>query len=206
MAENQTRKAINVSLQSKKYTESINEIINEWENQDLNISAETCDALLLVHRLKKFSSLSNIFNILKMLDNLSSIYHYDDTQIDTMLNQIIDIDNERFSQILIELNNLEFVSTDNLKLKEREKIKKKDFDQESKEMNQEKTIEENKIVEEKKEEKTEKVLEQKNKNKEIIKEKKKEKNKVSSKKIKEEVVEEKKEEMVEVPMDFLLNS
>ena len=52
----QVRKAINVSLQSKKYSESINEIIKDWEEQELNISAETCEALLLVHRLKKLSS------------------------------------------------------------------------------------------------------------------------------------------------------
>ena len=38
----QVRKAINVSLQSKKYSESINEIIKDWEEKELNISAETC--------------------------------------------------------------------------------------------------------------------------------------------------------------------
>ena len=49
---------------------------------------------------------------MKMLDNLSSIYNYSDDDIDKMLNQIINIDNEKFSQILIELNNLAFVPTD----------------------------------------------------------------------------------------------
>ena len=111
MSDNKVRKAINVSLQSKKYGESINEIIQDWESKNLNISAETCEALLLVHRLKKLSALSNVFNIVKMLDNLSTIYNYDDDEINNMLEQIIYIDNEKFSQILIELNNLEFTST-----------------------------------------------------------------------------------------------
>jgi len=119
MSDTKVRKAINVSLQSKKYTDTINEIVQEWESQNLNISSETCDALLLVHRLKKFSSLSNIFNIVKMLDNLSEIYHYTDEDIDKMLNQIIGIDNEKFSQILIELNNLKFIPNENQKLVKR---------------------------------------------------------------------------------------
>lgn len=125
MSDTKVRKAINVSLQSKKYTNTINEIVQEWESQNLNISSETCDALLLVHRLKKFSSLSNIFNIVKMLDNLSEIYHYTDEDIDKMLNQIIGIDNEKFSQILIELNNLKFIPNENQKLVKRTEPKHK---------------------------------------------------------------------------------
>ena len=122
MSDPKIRKAINVSLQSKKYADTINEIVQEWEDENLNISSETCEALLLVHRLKKLSALSNIFNIVKMLDNLSTIYHYNDEDINNMLEQIIDIDNERFSQILIELNNLQFVTSDKSK---KEKLKKK---------------------------------------------------------------------------------
>ena len=47
MSDTKVRKAINVSLQSKKYTDTINEIVQEWESQNLNISSETCDATLL---------------------------------------------------------------------------------------------------------------------------------------------------------------
>lgn len=185
----QVRKAINVSLQSKKYSESINEIIKDWEEQELNISAETCEALLLVHRLKKLSSLSNIFNIVKMLDNLSSIYHYDDTNIDDMLNQIIDIDNERFSQILIELNNMEFRPSE----KVQKKTPKKEIQDKiiTEHKTKEKTSEVPKFNDESKEEKVES---------ETIKEEKIEENNI------EKTMEEQTEEFErEVPLDFLLN-
>ena len=48
MSDTKVRKAINVSLQSKKYTDTINEIVQEWESQNLNISSETCDDQLAV--------------------------------------------------------------------------------------------------------------------------------------------------------------
>ena len=104
MSEKKIRRAINISLQSKKYMDPINEMVQEWEENNLNISTETCEALLLVHKLKSFSTLSNILNIVNMLESLSSIYNYSEEDIDHMLNQIVSIDNEEFSKILIGLN------------------------------------------------------------------------------------------------------
>lgn len=188
MTDNQVRKAINVSLQSKKYSESINEIIKDWEEQDLNISAETCEALLLVHRLKKLSSLSNIFNIVKMLDNLASIYHYDDSNIDNMLNQIIHIDNEKFSQILIELNNMKFTSNEKVKEKNITKDKTKDITEDiTSDVQETSKVQENKFES----------------NKEIVET-------VKTKEIKieknNEIEEEEEKEEKTVPLDFLFNS
>ena len=221
----QVRKAINVSLQSKKYSESINEIIKDWGEKELNISAETCEALLLVHRLKKLSSLSNIFNIVKMLDNLSSIYHYDDTNIDEMLNQIIDIDNERFSQILIELNNMEFRSSEKVQKKTQKKEIQDKIITEHKTKG--KISEENQIIEKKKEEVKQTTSKIKEEPIEIVEEKKpivenksnlenssvheKTEEKVietidEKRSMIEEKIDEEIEEVTEVPMNFLLNS
>ena len=46
MTTHKNRRAINISLQSKKYAEPINEMIQSWEDENLNISTQVCDALL----------------------------------------------------------------------------------------------------------------------------------------------------------------
>ena len=51
MTTHKNRRAINISLQSKKYAEPINEMIQSWEDENLNISTQVCDALLFVERL-----------------------------------------------------------------------------------------------------------------------------------------------------------
>lgn len=186
-----TRRAINISLQSKKYAEPINEMIQQWENENLNISTQVCDALLLVERLKQFSSLSNIFKIVNMLESLSTIYGYSEKNMDTMLNQIIHIDNDKFSEILIELNDVQFDETVMEKMKEK-RMEQLPRQKEERKMEEETSI----LTEEKKEEITErKETEEKN----LEKLEKKEETI-------ETEIEEIPEETNEIPLDFLWNS
>lgn len=205
------RRAINISLQSKKYAEPINEMIQNWEDENLNISTQVCDALLLVERLNNFTSLSNIFKIVNMLGGLSSIYGYTDKNIDEMLNEIITIDHDKFSKILIELNDVKFDETVIEKMKE----KRLELQPQKKE----KTYEEENI---KNENMYEKIVEEKSfiqkgkMNEENNDEKDKHENnleKIEKEETNEEIVEEaytieefENDDGKDIPIDFLFNS
>lgn len=186
MTTHKNRRAINISLQSKKYAEPINEMIQSWEDENLNISTQVCDALLFVERLKRFSSLSNIFKIVNMLDGLSSIYGYTSENIDEMLQEIIMVDNDRFSEILIRLNDMKFDENVMKKMKE-------------------KRSETTKLL---KEETKEKIVENTNheKNLEEIEKKEVQEDKIEKTSEKNQIEEEMTEEMSEIPLDFLFNS
>lgn len=205
------RRAINISLQSKKYAEPINEMIQNWEDENLNISTQVCDALLLVERLNNFTSLSNIFKIVNMLGGLSSIYGYTDKNIDEMLNEIITIDHDKFSKILIELNDVKFDETVIEKMKE----KRLNLQPQKKE----KTYEEENI---KNENMYEKIVEEKSfiqkgkMNEENTEVKDKHENnleKIEKEETNEEIVEEaytieefENDDGKDIPIDFLFNS
>lgn len=205
------RRAINISLQSKKYAEPINEMIQNWEDENLNISTQVCDALLLVERLNNFTSLSNIFKIVNMLGGLSSIYGYTDKNIDEMLNEIITIDHDKFSKILIELNDVKFDETVIEKMKEKRlnlQPQKKEKTYEEENIKNENMYE--KIVEEKSFIQKGKMNEENNEVKD-----KHENNleKIEKEETNEEIVEEaytieefENDDGKDIPIDFLFNS
>ena len=202
------RRAINISLQSKKYAEPINEMIQNWEDENLNISTQVCDALLLIERLNNFTSLSNIFKIVNMLGGLSSIYGYTDENIDEMLNEIITIDHDKFSKILIELNDVKFDETVIEKMKEKRlklqpQKKEKTYDKKNENMDG-KTVEEKSFIQKEKMNEEKNVVKDNNENN---------LEKIEKEKTNEEIVEEaytieefENDDGKDIPIDFLFNS
>lgn len=65
-----TRKNINISLQSEKYGEIINAILNEWDKEGLNISTTACDNLILANKISKSPTLLNVINLYQLSEKI----------------------------------------------------------------------------------------------------------------------------------------
>lgn len=68
------KKTINVSLQSKKYFKTINDILKEWDDNDLQASTEVCESIILSNKFKKSITLLGILNAYKMAENMLELY------------------------------------------------------------------------------------------------------------------------------------
>lgn len=103
------KKTLNISLQSKKYAEPINKIINNWEDDGLNISVKVCDTILLFDKYDKSITLSNISNIYELIEKIVGLYYKLDTpesnmEIEELLSQVITVDNSKLTKALANLN------------------------------------------------------------------------------------------------------
>lgn len=103
------RRTLNISLQSKKYSEPINDIVNNWEEEGSNTSAEVCNLILLQDKYNKSITLSNVKNIFELIQKMIGIYTELDTPesnmlIEEVLSKVIIIDNSKLSVALAELN------------------------------------------------------------------------------------------------------
>lgn len=98
------RKTINVSLQSKKYLEPINKILNEWEADSLNLSTQICENLLLVQQLKNSVTFGNILAVYELIERVMKVYDIqDNTQLEQIFSEIISIDHAKLGQMVTKL-------------------------------------------------------------------------------------------------------
>lgn len=123
MDNKKTRKTINVSLQSKKYSDPINRIINEWEDDGSNISVEVCENILLFEKFDKSIVLSNIKNVYELIEKIVALYYPLDSdkasmKIEELLSEVISVDNGKLTSALANLN--EQVSVDKAKIKQQD--------------------------------------------------------------------------------------
>lgn len=99
------RKTINVSLQSKKYLEPINKILNEWEAEELNLSTQICENLLLVQRLKNSITFGNVLAVYELIERMMKVYDIKDkSQLEQIFSEIISIDHAKLGQMVTKLN------------------------------------------------------------------------------------------------------
>lgn len=99
------RKTINVSLQSKKYLEPINKILNEWEAEELNLSTQICENLLLVQRLKNSITFGNVLAVYELIERMMKVYDVKDkSQLEQIFSEIISIDHAKLGQMVTKLN------------------------------------------------------------------------------------------------------
>lgn len=103
------RKTINVSIQSKKYSNSINKIVNEWEENGLNVSTEVCDMILLMSKLKNTITFFNMFNMYELTEKIVGLYYDLDSpianqKIEEILSEVIKIDNSKLTDVLANIN------------------------------------------------------------------------------------------------------
>lgn len=103
------KKNLNVSLQSKKYTEPINKIIKKWEDEGINISVQICELILLFDKYNKSLTLSNIKNVFELIEKMVSLYAPLNTEeseflIEEILSDCIKVDNNQLTLSLSKLN------------------------------------------------------------------------------------------------------
>lgn len=113
------KKTINVSIQSKKYSGPINRILDKWEKNGLNASNEVSENILLVDKLNKSITFSNMFNIYELIEKMVGLYEDLDSQsafmkIENILSQVITIDNSKLGSVLALLNE-EYINSMNNK-------------------------------------------------------------------------------------------
>lgn len=98
---NKIRKNLNISIQSKKYSMTINDILNKWDDEDKNISTEVCESILLSNEIYKSPTLINIIAIYKLIQQLIDLYDLkDDDVIELILSDIITIKNNNLPKIV----------------------------------------------------------------------------------------------------------
>lgn len=100
------RRTINVSLQSKKYLEPVNKILNDWEEDSLNLSTQICDNILLVNQLKKSVTFGNVLAVYELIERMIKVYHIDDeSQLEKIFSSVVTVDNGRLTYLLSQFNN-----------------------------------------------------------------------------------------------------
>ena len=99
------RKTINVSLQSKKYLDSVNKILNEWEDDSLNLSTQICETLLLMDRLKKSATFANVIAMYELIEKMMKVYHVEDeAQLNKIFSEVVSVDSSKLTHLLSQLN------------------------------------------------------------------------------------------------------
>ena len=99
------RKTINVSLQSKKYLDSVNKILNEWEDESLNLSTQICETLLLMDRLKKSATFANVIAMYELIEKMMKVYHVEDeAQLNKIFSEVVNVDSSKLTHLLSQLN------------------------------------------------------------------------------------------------------
>ncbi len=99
------RKTINVSLQSKKYLDSVNKILNDWEEDSLNLSTQICETLLLMDRLKKSATFANVIAMYELIEKMMKVYHIEDeAQLNKIFSEVVSVDSSKLTQLLSQLN------------------------------------------------------------------------------------------------------
>lgn len=106
------RKTINVSLQSKKYLDSVNKILNEWEDDSLNLSTQICETLLLMDRLKKSATFANVIAMYELIEKMMKVYHIEDeAQLNKIFSEVVSVDSSKLTHLLSQLNQEQNISS-----------------------------------------------------------------------------------------------
>lgn len=92
------KKTINISLQSKKYYKTINDILEEWDNNDLQASTEVCESIIWANKFNKSITLVGIVNAYNTAEKMIELYSAGrkvdnlDEKLEAILSSAISID------------------------------------------------------------------------------------------------------------------
>lgn len=99
------RKTINVSLQSKKYLEPVNKILNEWEADSLNLSTQICDTLLMMQKLKSSGTFGSVLAVYELIERLIRVYDIQDpAQLEKIFSEVVTINHSKLGKLVTNLN------------------------------------------------------------------------------------------------------
>jgi iron-sulfur cluster repair protein YtfE (RIC family) len=99
------RRTINVSLQSKKYLEPINQILNEWEDESLNLSTQICETLLQMKKLKSSGTFSSVLAVYELIERVMKVYDIQDhAQLERLFAEAVTINHSKLGKMITNLN------------------------------------------------------------------------------------------------------
>ena len=99
------RRTINVSLQSKKYLEPVNQILNEWEEDSLNLSTQICETLLQMQKLKASGTFSSVLAVYELIERVTKVYNIQDhAQIERLFAEAVTINHSKLGKLITNLN------------------------------------------------------------------------------------------------------
>lgn len=100
------RRTLNVSFQSRKYLHDINNILNEWDEEGLNLSTQICDNILLVHQLKQSMTFGSVLAVYELIERMMKVYHVEDSsQLERIFSEVVQVDNRKLTELLSDFNN-----------------------------------------------------------------------------------------------------
>lgn len=96
------RKNINVSIQSKKYNEPINDVLTNWEDEGLNISTEVCNSILLANKIANSPTLLNVMNIYDLAEKILNLYQVDEVEnsLEDILSKLINVNGSELTEVI----------------------------------------------------------------------------------------------------------
>lgn len=110
------RKTINVSLQSRKYCGSMNELINKWEEEGNNLSIQVCENLLKYNEIQQSPTMLRVLNMFDLVKKSLEIYDIkDEARIEDVLSKVIKIDTSGLNEIFLTMNQLQDTQISNSK-------------------------------------------------------------------------------------------
>lgn len=118
------RKNINVSLQSKFYSKPINNILNDWTDDNLNISIEVCNSILLSDKISKSPTLSKVMTTTDLVHKMLDLYKIEknDTLIEEILSKLISVDMAQLNDIIVNCVSNNTISPNNSKPEKKQMV------------------------------------------------------------------------------------
>lgn len=97
------KKNINVSIQSKKYSKAINNILNDWENNGMNVSTEVCESILLANKIASSPTLLSVIKMYELTDQILSLNKFDNNEktLEDIISLLIKINGEGLTNIFL---------------------------------------------------------------------------------------------------------
>lgn len=129
------KRTINISLQSKKYYQTINEILQEWDDKNLKASTEVCESIILGNKINKSITLVGILNAYSTAERMIELYSAGreidnlDEKLEAILSSAINIDmNKLIEAVKEQCSNINY--SDNQKKTEKKTISAPVLDEE----------------------------------------------------------------------------
>lgn len=116
MSNNKIKKNINVSIQSRKYSNAINTILQNWEEDGSNVSTEVCESILLANKVANSPTLLSVMKLYDLTEQILYLNGVDDTEqkLEDVLSLLIKVNGEGLTDII----NSSFKNTTKNKKKE----------------------------------------------------------------------------------------
>lgn len=117
---NKIKKNINVSIQARKYFSPINNILQNWEEDGLNVSTEVCESILLAEKIANSPTLLSVMKLYDLTEQILYLNGVDNTEqkLEDVLSLLIKVNGEGLTDII----NSSFQNTNKNKKKEHNNI------------------------------------------------------------------------------------